>query len=114
MLQSTISPIHPIVPILLLAAFAATASAELRLPSVFSDHMVLQQGIPVKVWGWASPEAEVSVKAGAAEAVKGMAGKDGRWEVTLPPMKASSDPIVVAVEGDGGKIEVQDVLVRGE
>jgi sialate O-acetylesterase len=34
---------------------AGGATAEVSLPSLFSDHMVLQQGLPVPVWGWAAP-----------------------------------------------------------
>ena len=45
------------------AVFAATpaARAELRLANIFNDHMVLQQDKPLRVWGWASPGAEVTV-----------------------------------------------------
>lgn len=38
------------------------ARADIRLPGLFSDHMVLQREIPIPVWGWAEPGAKVSVK----------------------------------------------------
>ena len=41
---------------------AATASAEVRLPQVFSSHMVLQQQKPLTLWGWAQPEESVTVE----------------------------------------------------
>ena len=38
--------------------------AELKLPAIFSDNMVLQQQMTVPVWGWSSPGAEVTVTFG--------------------------------------------------
>ncbi|RLT18770.1 MAG: sialate O-acetylesterase, partial [Planctomycetota bacterium] len=35
--------------------------AGVRLPQVFADHMVLQRGRPIPIWGWAAPDADVSV-----------------------------------------------------
>ncbi|MFN5900212.1 MAG: hypothetical protein ACK48Y_21975, partial [Planctomyces sp.] len=40
---------------------AEQLSAEVRLASVFGDHMVLQREQPLKVWGWASPGERVQV-----------------------------------------------------
>jgi len=40
---------------------AAAVEAELRFANIFNDHMVLQQGKPLKVWGWAKPGSEVAV-----------------------------------------------------
>lgn len=45
----------------LLASLALTAHAEVRLPALFSDHMVVQAGVAVPVWGWAAPNEEVTV-----------------------------------------------------
>ncbi|MBT7741034.1 MAG: hypothetical protein HN727_04465, partial [Opitutae bacterium] len=42
-------------------AVASVASAAVKLPSILGSHMVLQQGEPVPVWGWADPGEEVTV-----------------------------------------------------
>ncbi len=47
---------------------AAPASAEVKLPSIFSNHMVLQRDKPIPVWGWDNPGAEVTVSLGEAKA----------------------------------------------
>ena len=48
---------------LALALLATTAPAqELRLARIFGDHMVLQQQEPIRVWGWAAPDAVVTVR----------------------------------------------------
>ncbi|HSA29533.1 MAG TPA: sialate O-acetylesterase, partial [Phycisphaerae bacterium] len=40
----------------------AGARAEIRLPGVFGSHMVLQQDLPLTIWGWAQPEETVTVQ----------------------------------------------------
>lgn len=95
--------------ILLLLGLAFSASATVTLPVIFTNHMVLQRGQPVPVWGWAEAGHEVNVKfAGQAKATK--ADKDGRWKVTLDPLKASSDPQNLTVSGQN-TVVVKNVLV---
>ena len=49
--------------VLVLALLATAAHAqELRLARIFGDHMVLQQQEPIRVWGWAAPDAVVTVR----------------------------------------------------
>ena len=40
---------------------SALLSAKIEMPKVFSDNMVLQRQMPVKIWGTAEPNAEVEV-----------------------------------------------------
>jgi sialate O-acetylesterase len=87
---------------------AVAAHAEVRLPGLFSDQMVLQQGVNVPVWGWADEGEEVTVEF-KGQKLKARA-KDGRWRVTLPRLKASAEPAVLRVSGRN-TIEIRDVLV---
>jgi len=83
--------------LLVAAVFAAAppARAELRLANIFNDHMVLQQGKPLKVWGWAKPGAEVTVTLteSAREAAKAV-GADAlkRENPEKPQPKAGEAP----------------------
>ena len=62
-----------------------------QLASPFGDHMVLQQGQPVPVWGTAAPGEKITVEfAGQKKSAK--AGADGRWRIDLKKLKASSEP----------------------
>jgi len=71
----------------LLAAGQAARGQELRLPKVFGDHMVLQQELPVVVWGWERSGQEVLVQfAGQVQSTN--VGGDGHWRVTLDPEMA--------------------------
>ncbi len=97
------------IPILLAAATAATA--EVRLPKIFTDGAVLQRDRAVPVWGWAEPGRKVTVKF-AGQEKSAEAGPDGRWRVDLDAMPASAENRTLeAAEQDGNRVEVKDVLV---
>lgn len=88
-----------------LAAFG-TAHAAVKLPSIFTDHMVLQRDKAVPVWGKADPGEEVTVEfAGQKKTAK--ADASGKWLVKLDPLKASAEPQVLKA----GNVSVQDVVV---
>jgi sialate O-acetylesterase len=88
---------------------ATTANADVRLPKIFGSHMVLQQDKPIVVWGWASPGETVLVELGAVN-VKAAASDKGEWKITLPAMKADSQPMTMNVTGSN-KITFDDVLI---
>jgi sialate O-acetylesterase len=93
----------------LLLAPALPASADVRLPGFFNDHMVLQRDMPVAVWGWADAGEEVAVQLGDKAAVRAAAGRDGAWKVQLPAPPAGG-PFVLVVKGKN-EIRISDVLV---
>ncbi len=76
------------------------ARAELKLPAIFGDNMVLQQQQAVPVWGWAAPKAEVAVTF-AGQTKKTHADASGQWLVKLGKLKASFTPqTLVVTAGD--------------
>jgi len=83
--------------------------ADVRLPQIFGDHMVLQRGMPVPVWGWADPGEQVTVSFGGQTAAT-VAGADGTWRVRLDPMEASAQGRALTVAGNN-TLTVGDVLV---
>jgi sialate O-acetylesterase len=88
---------------------AATNSSALRLATVFGDNMVLQRQQTVPVWGWAAPEADVTVRfSGQTKSTR--AAADGRWLVKLGKLKASAEPQNLVVES-GGTIIFTNILV---
>lgn len=86
-----------------------TTRAEVSLPAIFKDHMVLQRERPVPVWGWAEAGGTINVKfAGQVKTTK--ADKQGRWKVALDPLKASADPQNLTVSAKN-TVVVKNVLV---
>ena len=94
--------------IALLVAFAATASAQLQLSPLFTDHSVLQRDRPVPIWGTTSPGQEVRVTFNQHEA-RAVADDKGHWRVELPPMPAGG-PYELKVAGPN-KITMRDLMV---
>jgi sialate O-acetylesterase len=85
-----------------------TARADVKLPALISDHMVLQAGVSVPIWGWAEAGEEVAVTLGETQ-VLARTGADGKWKATLPPLKAGG-PHTLIVKGKNEK-QIEDVLV---
>lgn len=86
------------------------AVTELTLPAIFSDHMVLQRGQEVRVWGWGQAGEEVTLTfAGQSKTVK--VADTGTWLVVLDPMAASFEGRELRVRSGGKALVVKDVLV---
>ena len=96
---------------LLLAALACAlvARAELKLPAIIGDHMVLQQKQANPIWGWDTPGTQITVQF-AGQSYAATAGTDGRWTVKLAPADANATPRTLAIAGTS-KRDVQDVLI---
>lgn len=83
--------------------------AEVKLPDVIGSSMVLQQKMPVPIWGAAEPGEAVTVTfAGQKKTV--VAGQDGKWRVDLGKLTASFTPQTMTIAGKN-KIELRDILV---
>lgn len=90
--------------LLLLCMFVQGAMAQLRLPAVFGDGMVMQRNMPVPVWGWATPGETVKVTLDKkAKSVK--VAKDGTWKVSMPAMQPGGPYTlkVTAAKGNDAK-----------
>ena len=81
-----------------LLSSVAPVQADVRLPEVISNNMVLQKDIPLPIWGWADPGEEVTVTLGDSSA-KSTADGAGKWKVTLPAIKTAGGPHEMAVKG---------------
>lgn len=91
-----------------LILLAPWAGADVRLPGLFSHHMVLQQDLPVPIWGWADPGEEVTVQFRDQRLTT--VARNGRWSVRLAPMKSAPTGDILVVRGKNLLI-LRDVLV---
>lgn len=83
-------------------------SAQIRLPRLVSDSMVLQRDAPLKLWGWATPGEKISIQFNGKKAAA-VTGKDSTWLATLPAMKAGG-PFTLNIEGRN-KVTIREVLI---
>ncbi len=88
------------------AAFTPALRAELVMPAVFSDHLVLQRDVEVPVWGWAAPGETITVEL-QAEKKTCTAGADGKWQVRLDRHPAGG-PFEITIAGQDTR-RLQDV-----
>jgi sialate O-acetylesterase len=83
--------------------------ADVTLPKVLSNHMVLQRDRPLPIWGWADPDEQVTVQLDDATATA-KADAQGNWKVMLPAVKADGKAHTLTVAGKN-KIELADILI---
>jgi sialate O-acetylesterase len=83
--------------------------AQVQVPKIFGDHMVLQRDQGINVWGWAKPKEKITVKL-HDQLKQATAGKDGKWKVTLSPEKAGG-PFELTISGKSNTVMFKDVLV---
>ncbi len=84
------------------------AHADVWLPSIFSDNMLLQRGVAVPVWGKANPGEEVTVTLGGRRATA-TADQNGRWMVRIGPFEAGG-PLQLTAAGEN-TVTFENVLV---
>jgi sialate O-acetylesterase len=82
--------------------------ATLRLPALFTDHMVVQRGKPVNIWGWDSPGQKVTVSLGG-KSVSSTTDANGKFMLAVPKLTAGG-PYTLEVTGST-TVKVSDVLV---
>ena len=91
---------------ILLASFCATA--QVRLPKLISDGMVLQRDSEVKVWGWATPNESISVTFNN-HTYRSITNSNGEWLITLPKTKVGG-PYSMTLKGSN-TITIKDILM---
>ncbi len=91
-----------------LTIFVSALQAQVRLPRLVSDSMILQRDSRLQLWGWASPGERMSIQFNE-KMYKAKAGADGTWNVWLPPMKAGG-PYSMTIAGKN-RITIKNILI---
>ena len=91
----------------------ANLHAEITLPKIIGDHMVLQRGTAAPIWGKAAPGEKISIQSDwQRKAITVTADSDGKWLAKIPtPKTGGNTPHTIAISGDNEKIVLHDVLV---
>lgn len=98
-----------LVPLAAVLVLASAGRADVKMPTIFGSHMVVQRDRPLPVWGRADPGEAVTVQF-AGHSATAEANKQGRWKVTLPAVKADGKPHQLTVNGKN-KVVLDDVLI---
>ncbi len=94
----------------IMSTISLNTFAQLRLPSVISDNMILQREMNVPVWGWAKPKSTVNVKFMNQKKIT-TADAEGCWEIKLDPMEATDKQQKMLIESGGDIVTLTKILV---
>lgn len=94
-------------PLVLMLCLQITR-ANIRMPGIFGDNMVLQRGRPIPVWGWADAGEKITIQLNR-QTRSVTAGKDGRWKVSLDP-EVAGGPYALSIHGKTSLV-ISNVLV---
>jgi len=92
----------------IIALAQSVSWAEVSLPRVFSDNMVLQRGMPIPVWGRADPGDKVVIRL-TKHQCEGVADAEGKWHIILPAMKEGG-PHEMKVSGKN-TVSIKNILI---
>ena len=97
--------------IVFLLSAVGQCRADISLPSIFSDNMVLQRETQTKIYGTADPKQKLTVQFGEIT-LKTTTGADGNWSVMMPTGQAGGpfELIVTAAEGQP-QVKLSNVMV---
>lgn len=96
--------------VLVLFLIFNTISANVSLPAVFSDHMVLQQNSEVKIWGWGDPNEEITITTSwNNQSVKVNTNNQANWNAKITTPTAGG-PFEITIQGYN-KVIINDVLI---
>ena len=82
---------------------------QIKLPKLISDGAVLQRGTEIKIWGWASPEEEISVHF-KNKVYLTKTDNQGNWHITMPAQKAGG-PYKMELKGGKNTITLHNILI---
>lgn len=92
------------------ALLAHPAQAELRVPAMFSDQMILQREIAAPIWGTGTAGETITVEF-AGQSKTASVAPDGKWSLKLDPLPASAEGRELVIKSSDKTLKIQNVLV---
>lgn len=97
-----------------LAALASPAMADVRLPAIVGDNMMLQQQMRAPIWGWANPGETVTVAGSWGKEASATADDNGKWKVCLDTPSYDGPLDAFAVAGPDQQFVWADATIEGD
>jgi sialate O-acetylesterase len=99
-----------IISMLIICGLSVQSFGQIKLPSIFSDNMVLQQNSEATVWGWGDPGSEIKVSGNwNNDTVKAMISNQSAWKVKLKT-PAAGGPFTISIKGND-EVVLKNVMV---
>ncbi|HSI85782.1 MAG: sialate O-acetylesterase [Candidatus Methylacidiphilales bacterium] len=106
---SSTTPLQFVSALALAFSFLPSAVADVRMPNIFGDHMVLQRDQKIAIWGWAEPGEGIKVTLGDKNG-QATADADGKWRVNLDPVAGADETRELVISGKN-ELRFKDVVV---
>jgi sialate O-acetylesterase len=100
---------HSVFVLTIVMVLSGIVLADVRLPSVIGDNMVLQQAMEAPIWGWADPRKKITITASWGGKWEATSDANGNWIVKIKPGKAGG-PYEMTIS-DGNPITLKNILV---
>ena len=95
--------------LIILSVVISPVFADVTLPNIITSNMILQRNSPVPIWGRANAGEEITVRF-AGQTIKTTADPNGKWSVTLKPMKQKAEPDKMTIAGKN-TVTLSNILV---
>src|SRR5687767_13483569 len=102
-----------IILLLILTLVSMTIKAQLRMPAIYGDHMVIQKNATVPIWGWAGATQDVTIKVSwDTTTIKTKTDNTTFWKASLQSPSAEG-PHTITIKA-GSETEIIDDVLAGE
>ena len=99
-------------PLFLCLFYCLGFQAQIKLPKLISDNIILQRDQAIKIWGWASPNEKIVVLFNK-KSFKTNTSNEGKWEILLPAHAAGTGyQMVLKGFNLGDSITIKSVIVN--
>ncbi len=103
--------IKKILSLLIILNIQLSVQAQVKLPALVSDNMVLQQNTKVNLWGWASPNEKINIRLGWQNTpIEITADSEGNWKVAVDTPQGSKTAYSIKIDATN-KIVLNNILI---
>ena len=96
--------------VLIICGLSVQSYSQIKLPSIFSDNMVLQQNSEATVWGWGDPGSEIKISGSwSKDTVKAKISNQSAWKVKLKT-PAAGGPFTISIKGNE-EVVLKNVMI---
>lgn len=96
----------------LTTVIVSSLHAEIELPEIFSDNMVLQRNTAAHMWGWSSPDSRITVRTDWNDSIfSTQSDEEGKWDIRIDTPEGGYATRKIVVSGDNSEITLENVLI---
>ena len=110
MFQLKITSYFSFLLILIFISCQTDTKSNIHLPPIFTNQMVLQQNTEANIWGTATPNTKIEIKASWGKATNIITEENGTWKAAIPTPEAGG-PFELTIQASDTIISIRDILI---